>query len=138
MTLEFDAATAEARDAVTGHVATFIDNLMERVGGRASAHAVFGDPVERDGVTVIPVAKVRWMFGGGGGSGGEEDTYESGPGQGVGGGGAVSAAPLGYIEVRDGHATFHQVKDPAALWPLILAGAAGAWLVLRGLRALFR
>ena len=30
---------------------------------------MFGDPVERRGITVIPVAKARFGFGGGGGAG---------------------------------------------------------------------
>ncbi len=138
MTLEFDAAANEAREAASTPLTAVVDNLAERVGARASARAVFGDPVERDGVTVIPVAKVRWMFGGGAGSGGEEDSYESDHGQGAGGGGAVSATALGYIEIRDGQATFRPIGDAVALWPLVLAGAASAWLVLRGLRALLR
>ncbi|KAA0241041.1 MAG: sporulation protein [Dehalococcoidia bacterium] len=138
MTLEFDAAAAEARAAATGPLTSFIDNLVERIGGRASSRTIFGDPIERDGVTVIPVAKVRWGFGGGAGSGGEEDGYESDHGQGAGGGGGLSAAPLGFIEIRDGHATFHEIRDPVSLWPLVVASAISAWLVLRGLRALLR
>ena len=30
----------------------------------ADAHLVFSEPVDREGITVIPVAKVRYMFGG--------------------------------------------------------------------------
>ena len=43
--------------------------LAERLGASASASSVFGEPVERDGVTVIPVARVRWGVGGGSGRG---------------------------------------------------------------------
>jgi len=103
-----------------------------------NAKAVFGDPVERGGVTVIPVAKVRYAFGGGAGSGGKEGEDESDQGQGAGGGGMVSASPLGFIEIREGRAEFRQVTDVVAIWPLVLASAVSAWLVLRGLRRLFR
>jgi uncharacterized spore protein YtfJ len=95
--------------------------------------------VERDGVTVIPVAKVRWGFGGGGGSGRSPQGEEMG--QGSGGGGGVSASPMGYIELRDGQAEFKPIKDPAVLWtvPVIsIAGGLSAYLVLSGVRRLFR
>ena len=42
--------------------------LAERVGGRFTASTVFGSPVEREGVTVIPVSTIRFGFGGGGGT----------------------------------------------------------------------
>jgi len=47
-----------------------VNELLERigqtVGRRAQASAVFGEPVQREVVTVIPVAKARFGFGGGG------------------------------------------------------------------------
>src|SRR5215216_6879412 len=80
-----------------------VDELLERigqtVGDKANVSTVFGDPVEREGVTVIPVAKARFGFGGGGGSGAREGQEVSGGGGGGGGGGAY-VSPVGYIEVR--------------------------------------
>jgi uncharacterized spore protein YtfJ len=116
-----------------------LDRLAQRIGGRASAEAVFGAPVERGDVTVIPVAKVRWGFGGGSGFGRSPEGQEMG--QGSGGGGGVSAVPLGYIELRAGHAAFKPIKDPAILWaipPVILAAALAASMVLGGVRRLVR
>ena len=53
----FDAARrAGGGSAIDG----FVERMAERVGGKASVRAVFGDPIERDGITVIPVARVRW------------------------------------------------------------------------------
>src|SRR5215472_16362202 len=63
-----------------------LEQIGRTVGQRAQASAVFGEPVQRDGLTVIPVAKARFGFGGGGGSGPEG---EGGSGGGGGGGGAV-------------------------------------------------
>ena len=127
---DFDGAERDARSAAEG------SGLVERIAGllgvRASASAVFGDPVERAGVTVIPVARVRWGFGGGSGSG------KDGEDEGGGGGGGVSAKPVGYIEVRDGSAIFRRIPDPGAIAPLIVASGLAGWLVLRGLRRLFR
>lgn len=112
----------------------FIERIAERLGGHASARAVYADPVERDGVTVIPVAKVRWGFGGGSGGSGTEG--------GSGGGGGVQASPMGYIEVRNGVAEFRPIKDPVsemlATLPLVIAGGIVAGMVLGGLRKLVR
>jgi hypothetical protein len=64
--------------------------------------AVFGEPIERDGVTVIPVARVSLGFGVGAGT----RQRESQIGDGGGGGGGAAAVPLGYIEIKDGTAQF--------------------------------
>jgi len=81
-----------------------LQRIGETVGDRARASTIFGEPVEREGITVIPVAKAKFGFGGGGGEGKE------GPGRGGGGGAAVS--PLGYIELRDGAAQFKRIPRP--------------------------
>lgn len=133
---DLERAFDEAEDAGLGFADALAARLADKVGAHAGARLVFGDPVERDGVTVIPVAKVRYGFGAGGGSGTDEAGESSGSGGG--GGGGVSASPVGYIEVRDGSATFRQISDPVSLWPLVVAGGFASWMVLRGLRALVR
>jgi uncharacterized spore protein YtfJ len=99
------------------------ERLAERLGLSASAKTVFAEPVQREGVTVIPVARVRYGFGGGGG-GSEE-------GQGNGGGGMVQAFPLGYIEIKDGKSAFHRLKNPANAVRLVLAVGVVGILFLR-------
>lgn len=126
-------ADAAAED---GALNSIIGGLASRIGIYASASAVYGEPVDNDGVTVIPVARVRWGFGGGGGADQDEDGGNSDFGGG--GGGGVTAHPVGFIEVRDGEAEFRPIKDPVAPMMLVLAGGAAAWLVLRGLKSLFR
>ncbi len=125
----------EAEEAATGGSNRVLDTLAGRLGAKASASAVFGEAVVRSGVTVIPVAAMRWGFGGGAGSGsktgGGVDT-----GEGSGGGGGVIASPVGFIEVRDGSAVFHRVPPPVV--PLIVAGTFSAWVLLRGVRRLLR
>jgi uncharacterized spore protein YtfJ len=93
-----------------------VQRLADRVGVTARATAVFGEPVERDGITVIPVAKARWGFGGG--SGGEAAN------QGSGGGGGAIASPVGFIEVRDGSARFVHARDLRLEALRLVAGAA--------------
>jgi uncharacterized spore protein YtfJ len=71
-----------------------VNDLLERVGQtvgeRAHVSTIFGEAVEREGVTVIPVAKARFGFGGGGGSG----SREGDEGSGGGGGGGVAVGPI--------------------------------------------
>jgi uncharacterized spore protein YtfJ len=99
------ASTEQIKSDVSHEVegADFVQRLAERVGLTARASAVFGDAVEHEGVTVIPVAKATWGFGGG--SGGDGAT------QGSGGGGGGFVAPLGFIEVRRGEAKFVRIHD---------------------------
>jgi uncharacterized spore protein YtfJ len=94
-----------------------LDQIGRAVGERAQASAVFGEPVERERLTVIPVAKARFGFGGGGGSGSRQGDEGSGGG---GGGGAV-VSPIGYIEVRDGGAEFRRISTPTDLLALVAA-----------------
>lgn len=128
----------EAREAASGRTDSVVQMLAERVGLQAGTHAIFGQPVEHDGVTVIPVGKVRYGFGGGAGRGIEEGSETGEIGEGSGGGGGVSASPLGFIEIRDGRAEFRRVNDPVSAVPVILAAAFAAWVALRGIRKILR
>ncbi len=126
------AVEAAEKSVKTGadQVATM---LAERVGSRAGVSAIFGEPVEREGVTVIPVGRVRWGFGGGGGQGGHGEDE----GEGSGGGGGALAAPVGYIQIAGGSARYTPIGSPVSPATVIAAGVA-AFLLLRGLRALLR
>lgn len=137
MTSTLDDAVRDAdRAAEGGPLEGLVNSLAARVGGFASASAVYGEPVDQDGVTVVPVARVRWGFGSGAGL--DTDNGSGEPDFGGGGGGGVSARPIGFIELRDGEAEFRPIKDPAAPAMLVLAAGAATWLILRGLKTLFR
>ena len=103
--------------------------LAERIGAQFAASNVFGTPVERDGVTVIPVATIRFGLGGGGGS----DPGKGQEGEGGGGGGTASAA--GYIELRDGRSRFVPAVHPARMLLLVCAAALAGLAILRPLLA---
>jgi uncharacterized spore protein YtfJ len=107
-----------------------LKRIGETVGERANVSTVFGEPVERQGITVIPVARARFGFGGGGGAG----THETGEGSGGGGGGGGGAlvSPVGYIEVHDGTAQFKRISGPTDLLGLVAAASLAA-LALRRL-----
>ena len=135
---ETQNAVQQAEEA-THRVDQIAAGLAERVGSRAGVQAVFGEPVERDGVTVIPVGRVRWGFGGGGGAGGGQGGGARGgaEGEGSGGGGGAMAAPVGYIQISNGTARYTPIGFPVP--PVaIVAGGIAAFLVLRGLRTLLR
>ncbi len=70
-----------------------------------SVSRVYGDPIERDGTTVIPAAAVR---GGGGGGGGEGP---NGEGAGSGSGFGMDARPVGAFVVRDGNVHWEPAVD---------------------------
>jgi uncharacterized spore protein YtfJ len=110
-----------------------VDELLQRigqtVGDGAKVSTVFGEPIEREGITVIPVARARFGFGGGGGGAYDE---EGGAGGGGGGGGVVS--PVGYIEVRGGTAEFKRISSPVDLVAVVVAGALAALALKRLLR----
>jgi uncharacterized spore protein YtfJ len=89
-----------------------LERIAQTVGENAKASTTFGDPVERAGVTVVPVAKARFGFGGGGGSG----TREEGEGQGRGGGAGMAVSPVGFIELRDNRAEFKRMSTPEICW----------------------
>lgn len=138
MTDDLSRVLREAQEAASGRAADVIEMLAEKVGMQAGAHAIFGDPVEHDGVTVIPVGKVKWGFGGGSGRDSVDDGMDGKVDEGSGGGGGAMASPLGFIEIRDGRAEFRRVQDPVSVVPVILAAAVAAWVVLRGARKIVR
>ncbi|MGN6184015.1 MAG: spore germination protein GerW family protein [Thermoanaerobaculia bacterium] len=97
--------------------ASFVASLIQQIPLHANAKQVYGEPVERDGTTIIPVARVQWGFGGGG-------LGRTPLAQGGGGGGA-RAYPVGYIVLRDGKADFQPISDPSSAGALVAAGALG-------------
>jgi uncharacterized spore protein YtfJ len=104
-----------------------LQRIGETVGQKATVATVFGDPVERESVTVVPVAKARFGFGGGGG-GGVRDGDE---GSGGGGGGGAVVSPVGYIELRGGTAHFKRISSPLDLVGLVVAASLAAFAVKR-------
>lgn len=117
-TSDTQAAPALAND--------LLDRLGRTVGRSASASAVFGEAVERDGTTVIPVARARFGFGGGAGDG-----TPTSDGSGGGGGGGASVSPVGYIEIRGGAARFKRILNPLDVLALVGAVSLAALAVRR-------
>lgn len=77
--------------------------IAERLHSSSSIHTIYGDPIEAQGKTLIPVAKVSYGFGGGAvGTNSLDCADKQPPGntvEGGGGGGGVRMVPLGMLEV---------------------------------------
>jgi uncharacterized spore protein YtfJ len=131
-----DQAMADAREAAGPTAAdTLLERLAQLIGAKANVQAVFGEAVRHEDLTVIPVARIRWGFGGGGG---RSDTPESGPASGSGGGGGVAADPIGYLEIGSNGAVFRPIREPYPRPALLLASGLAAALVIRALTRLIR
>ena len=98
--------------------------VVERLQRSASVETVYGEPVESDSRTVVPVARVVYGFGGGGGNATEPD---SAPG--FGGGGGLVATPVGALEVTETTTRFVRFDDVRRLLAAFVVGLlVGSWL----------
>jgi len=102
-------------EALLQKESSFVERLAHQVGITVNAKLIYGEPVDRDGVTVIPVAKACYGFGGGGGKKEKEE--------GSGGGGGALLTPVGYIEIKNGETRFRSSLDLVALVPVVLTAA---------------
>jgi uncharacterized spore protein YtfJ len=90
-----------------------VEELLSGARDAISVRRVYGDPIERDGVVVIPAAVV----GGGGGGGG--DNEDNG-----GGGFGLRARPVGAYVIKNGDVTWKPAIDPSRLIAAALAALA--------------
>jgi uncharacterized spore protein YtfJ len=84
-----------------------IESAVAHLRSTASVKTVYGDPVVAEGKTIIPVARVAYGFGGGSGSSQSNSTDPESPSTHAptGGGGGMSAKPVGVVEI-----TPHETK----------------------------
>lgn len=104
-----------------------IDEFMSSAHDTLTARRVYGDPYEKDGITLIPAASVR---GGGGGGTGEEIGKASGGGGGFG----MTARPVGAYRIKDGEVGWIPALDLTRVIVWGEAVAIVALLVLRSVR----
>lgn len=108
--MEVQEVLAQARDAMT-------------------VKRVFGEPYEKNGITVIPAARVQGGAGGGGGEGPE------GQGRGSGTGFGLSARPVGAYLIRGDEATWRPAVD---LNRIVLGGQIVAIVALLTIRTIVK
>ena len=101
-----------------------VTEMLEGAREAITVRRVYGEPIERDGVVIIPAADVR---GGGGGGAGTDAAGDSGGGGGFG----VMARPVGVYVVRDGGVHWEPAVDVSRLAIGGMVTAVVALLVLR-------
>lgn len=102
-----------------------IEKLFSEAKNSVEAKMVYTEPVERDGLTVIPAARVA--AGGGGGNGRDKNGQE-----GEGGGLGLTARPVGAYVIENGKLRWEPALDVnrlAAVGGVILV--AGMWLAAK-------
>jgi uncharacterized spore protein YtfJ len=90
-----------------------VQEAIHSMVSQSSARTVYGEPITAEGKTIVPIAKVRYGFGGGSGKKAGEE-----PGE----GGGAAARPIGYIEVSGEGTRFVPIID---LQSMVIAMAAG-------------
>ena len=120
--------------------------LLHRIGDSLSSTAtvksVFGEPIQLNGKTVVPVAKIAYGFGAGSGGAGrrkraEEDiSTELSPqhAEGGGGGGGIRASPAGALEITANGTRFIPFHDNRVLAAAFAAGVVWGGLLWRRMR----
>ena len=110
-----------------------VKEIIDQARDVLSVRRVFGEPIERDGLVVIPVAIVRG--GAGGGSGEGQATSESPGGAGGGAGWTASARPAGVYVISGSDVRWQPAVDVNRA---ILGGQLVAIVALLTLRSIFK
>ncbi|HEX6130293.1 MAG TPA: spore germination protein GerW family protein [Actinomycetota bacterium] len=85
--------------------ATDVRQTIEQAKDAMSVKRVFGEAIEKDGVTVIPAARMQGGAGGGTGEGPE------GQGAGAGSGFGLNARPAGAFVIKGDHVDWRPAVD---------------------------
>ncbi len=107
---------------------SFLETL-DKATDAMTVSRVFGAPIEKDGLTLVPVAAV---LGGGGGGSGEGP---QGQGAGSGGGFGLRARPLGALVIRGDEVTWRPTVDVNRM---ILGGQIFSLIALLVIRSILR
>ena len=107
-----------------------IQDLLAQARDTLTVKRVFGEPIENNGVTVIPVATVMGGAGGGSGSAPEGDG-----GSGAGGGFGLRASPAGVYVIKGDTVTWQPALD---LNRVILGGQIVAVVLFLTIRSIVK
>jgi uncharacterized spore protein YtfJ len=97
------------------------EGLFQSIVNQVGAKSVFGEPISTNGKTIVPVAKVRYGFGGGSGRKSQDNE------EGFGGGGGFIGKPVGVIEITNEQTRFVPIPPN---FPIAAAVAIGVCLGL--------
>ena len=96
-----------------------VEELLSKARDNLTVSTVFASPIDKDGVTVIPAARVA------GGSGGGTGTDDEGQ-QGEGGGFGIHAKPAGVYVIDNGKVSWQPAVDPNRIVAVVGAVAIAA------------
>jgi uncharacterized spore protein YtfJ len=101
-------------------------NISEllKTSDAVSVRRVYGEPYEKDGLTIIPAAKV---FGGGGGGGGHDEERHQ---EGEGGGYGLGGRPAGAYVIRGNDVKWEPAVDPNRI-VTVLGFVVAVYLLVR-------
>ena len=94
-----------------------MQELLESAVSHAGVRTVFGEPIQAEGKTLIPVAKIGLGFGFG--TGRREQ-----PAEGTGGGAGLGARPVGVLEVTRESTRFIAIGSRRGMALALAAGFA--------------
>ena len=111
-----------------------LEEILDKARHSASVRDVYGEPYERDGVTIIPVARVMGAGGGGGGTGNE--------GEGSGFGYGLRSEPVGVYVIKGDKVSWQPAVNVDKIisggFAVAIAGIIGVPRMLKQIRKLFR
>jgi uncharacterized spore protein YtfJ len=99
-----------------------VDEMLTGARDAVTVKRVYGEPIEKNGITLIPAAKVS---GGGGGGGDKENNG--------GGGFGISARPVGAYVIRGDGVTWEPAVDATRVATLGIVAGIVSLLVLRSI-----
>jgi len=111
-----------------------LEEILDKARHSASVRDVYGEPYERDGVTIIPVARVMGAGGGGGGTGNE--------GEGSGFGYGLRSEPVGVYVIKGDKVSWQPAVNVDKIisggFVVAIAGIIGVPRMLKQIRKLLR
>lgn len=92
-----------------GVVDTPVKTIFKKFANNKDVTFVFGEPIEAGLTKVVPVAKLKYAFGGGGDNAGND-----------GGGGAFTVSPVGVYEITPDQVKFKSTHNRSLLVLLLV------------------
>lgn len=118
--------------ALSAYAGNAVEQAMEHLASAARSSVVFGQPIERGEVTIIPCSEIALGMGTGGGMGASQATQQAGPstGGGIGGGGGARGRPVATIVISHDTVRVEPIVDATkvAMAALMTMGAMAYWL----------
>ena len=90
------------------NLGNLMETTMQNIKNMVDVNTVVGDPIfTPDGISLVPVSRVSFGFGGGGAEFAQSKGYGGGTGCGV------RVEPIGFLVVKDGNVRMLNVIPPA-------------------------